>query len=208
MVALEDAFQTRIDEGSFSAARDLGQLRSLVERATASDAPPAEPVDFPAWNRSWIARAVRRVNLATWILPLARLRVAAHRGARAPARSRRPGDLRVEPPELHGRPGDHGGAAGALALHGRAGDGEGNVRGAFLPRPARTPRVVHQQPQLLPRGAASSTRFRCRSAKPARGRRCATSASCSSEGHVGADLSGGPPLRRPASSTRSVPASA
>jgi long-chain acyl-CoA synthetase len=72
MVALEDTFQTRIDEGAFSEARDLGQLRSLVDRATASDAPPAEPVEFPVWNRSWIARAVRRLNLSLWILPLAR----------------------------------------------------------------------------------------------------------------------------------------
>jgi long-chain acyl-CoA synthetase len=72
MVALEDRFQTRIDEGSFSEARDLGQLRSLVERATSSNAPPAEPVEFPVWNRSWVARAVRRVNLSLWILPLAR----------------------------------------------------------------------------------------------------------------------------------------
>jgi long-chain acyl-CoA synthetase len=73
MVALEDAFHTRVDEGSFSAARDLGQLRSLMERAATADAPPAEPVNFPAWNRSWLARAVRRVNLSTWILPLARV---------------------------------------------------------------------------------------------------------------------------------------
>src|SRR6185503_16327503 len=70
MVALEDAFQTRIDEGSFSEARDLGQLRAVMERAATSDAPPAEPVDFPAWNQSWPARAVRRVNLSLWILPL------------------------------------------------------------------------------------------------------------------------------------------
>jgi long-chain acyl-CoA synthetase len=73
MVALEDAFQTRIDEGSFAETRDLGQLRALVERAATSDAPPAEPVDFPAWNQSWLARVVRRVNLSLWILPLARV---------------------------------------------------------------------------------------------------------------------------------------
>lgn len=73
MVALEDTFQTRIDEGSFASARDLGQLRSLVERASTSDTAPAEPVDFPAWTRGVAARAVRRVNLALWILPLARL---------------------------------------------------------------------------------------------------------------------------------------
>jgi long-chain acyl-CoA synthetase len=73
MVALEDKFQTRIDEGSFASARDLGQLRSLVEGASTSAAPPAEPVAFPAWTRSAVARAVRRVNLSLWILPLARL---------------------------------------------------------------------------------------------------------------------------------------
>ncbi len=73
MVALEDAFQTRIDEGSFSSAQDLGQLRSLVERASTNAGAPAEPVDFPAWTRSAVARAFRRVNLGLWVLPLARL---------------------------------------------------------------------------------------------------------------------------------------
>jgi long-chain acyl-CoA synthetase len=73
MVALEDAFQTRIDESAFTEARDISQLRALVDRAATSEATPAEPVDFPAWNRSWLARAVRRVNLPTWILPLARV---------------------------------------------------------------------------------------------------------------------------------------
>ena len=73
MVALEDAFHTRIDESAFSEARDLSQLRALVDRASTSDVPPAEPVEFPAWNRSWPARAIRRVSLPTWILPLARM---------------------------------------------------------------------------------------------------------------------------------------
>jgi len=73
MVALEDTFQTRIDEGAFAEARDLGELRSLLEHASTSDAPPPEPVDFPAWTRGLAARAIRRVNLATWILPLARV---------------------------------------------------------------------------------------------------------------------------------------
>jgi long-chain acyl-CoA synthetase len=73
MVALEDAFQTRLDEGAFSEARDLSHLRALVERQASSDAPPAEPVDFPSWNRSWPARAIRRASLPTWILPLARV---------------------------------------------------------------------------------------------------------------------------------------
>jgi long-chain acyl-CoA synthetase len=73
MVALEDAFQTHLDEGAFADARDLGQLRTLVARASASDAPAAEPIDFPSWNRSLPARAIRRVSLPTWILPLGRL---------------------------------------------------------------------------------------------------------------------------------------
>ena len=72
MVALEDAFQTRIDEAAFSEARDVGQLRQLVDSAATREAPPAEPVEFPTWTRSWLARAVRRVNLPLWILPLAR----------------------------------------------------------------------------------------------------------------------------------------
>jgi long-chain acyl-CoA synthetase len=72
MVALEDAFETRIDEGAFSEARDVAQLRQLVERAETRDVLPAEPVEFPTWTRSWLARFVRRVNLPLWILPLAR----------------------------------------------------------------------------------------------------------------------------------------
>ena len=117
MVALEDTFQTRIDEGSFAGAQDLGQLRSLVEHASTSAAPPAEPVDFPAWTRgAGRARGPPRQPRDLDPAAGARVRVDARRRARAPARSRRPGDLRVQPPELHGRPGDHGVAAAALAI--------------------------------------------------------------------------------------------
>ena len=73
MVALEDVFQTRINERAFADTRDLSQLQSLVDRSARVDTPPSEPVTFPRWNRSWLARAVRRVSLPTWILPLARL---------------------------------------------------------------------------------------------------------------------------------------
>jgi long-chain acyl-CoA synthetase len=87
MVALEDAFETRIDEGAFSGARDLGQLRALVEQAPKADASTGDPVEFPRWNRSWPARALRRASLPTWILPLARvfawLRVEGLEGLRA-----------------------------------------------------------------------------------------------------------------------------
>jgi long-chain acyl-CoA synthetase len=73
MVAIEDTFQTPIDEGKFAAARDVGQLRTLVEQAPTALALPGEPVEFPAWNRSWLPRTIRRVSLPTWILPLVRV---------------------------------------------------------------------------------------------------------------------------------------
>src|SRR5262249_26063951 len=88
MVALEDAFQTHLDESAFSEARDLSQLRSLVERSSASDTAPAEPVDFPAWNRSWPARTIRRASLPTWILPLGRLFAWLHVDGREQAAER------------------------------------------------------------------------------------------------------------------------
>jgi long-chain acyl-CoA synthetase len=72
MVALEDRFHTRVDEARFAEATSVGDLRRLL------DAPPAperveSPADFPTWNRSWPVRIVRRLSLATWILPLGRL---------------------------------------------------------------------------------------------------------------------------------------
>ena len=73
MVALEDAFETRIDESAFSEARSVDQLRALVEESPDQAVPPPEPIDFPSWNRSFVARAIRRVSLPTWILPLGRL---------------------------------------------------------------------------------------------------------------------------------------
>ena len=50
MVALEDRFQTRIDEGRFSEAASVADLKQLVaEPPPAEDV--AEPADFPSWNR-------------------------------------------------------------------------------------------------------------------------------------------------------------
>ena len=50
MVALEDRFQTRIDEARFSEAASIADLKQLVEAPPAAEA-VEEPVDFPAWNR-------------------------------------------------------------------------------------------------------------------------------------------------------------
>jgi long-chain acyl-CoA synthetase len=72
MVALEDQFQTRIDETKFAGARTLDDLRAVVTAAP-QQAEVLEPVDFPTWNRAWPVRAIRRVSQFTWILPIARL---------------------------------------------------------------------------------------------------------------------------------------
>ena len=72
MVALEDQFQTRIDEAKFAGAKTLDELRAVIATAP-QDAEVSEPVDFPSWNRTWPVRIIRRISQATWILPLARM---------------------------------------------------------------------------------------------------------------------------------------
>ncbi len=73
MVALEDRFQTRIDEGRFADAASIGDLKRLVEQGNTTPEPVEEPVDFPTWNRRWPVPLIRRLSQATWILPLARV---------------------------------------------------------------------------------------------------------------------------------------
>ena len=73
MVALEDRFQSRVDESRFAEAASVADLKSLL----AAPAPGAElvdePVDFPTWNRTRPVWLIRRLSQATWILPLARV---------------------------------------------------------------------------------------------------------------------------------------
>jgi len=71
MIALEDRFQTRLDEGRFSQAARVGDLKQLVEQPGPLEE-VAEPVEFPSWNRTWPVRLIRRLSQAFWILPLAR----------------------------------------------------------------------------------------------------------------------------------------
>jgi long-chain acyl-CoA synthetase len=76
MVALEETLQASVDETRFAAVRSVGELRALVVQASAAPAgtkPPAPPVRMPAWSRAWPARAFRRANVGTWVLPLAGL---------------------------------------------------------------------------------------------------------------------------------------
>ena len=76
LMALEEQFQTTIDEVAFGATRTVGDLRLLVEAPTALDPtvpPPVDSIEFPRWNRTRAAWAVRRLCLPSWILPLQRL---------------------------------------------------------------------------------------------------------------------------------------
>jgi long-chain acyl-CoA synthetase len=72
MAALEDRFQTRVDEARFTEAASVDELKRVVEQGGATEE-TAEAIAFPTWNRAWPVRIVRRLSLATWIVPLARL---------------------------------------------------------------------------------------------------------------------------------------
>jgi long-chain acyl-CoA synthetase len=76
MASLEDAFQTRLDEGAFVGAKSVADLRKLVEQPSnggAAAAAPAELFEFPSWNLSAPMRAVRRASLGAVLMPLTRV---------------------------------------------------------------------------------------------------------------------------------------
>ncbi len=76
MMAIEEAFQVTVDEAQFAAAStvaDLDALTKPLEEGPAAHIAVAESIEFPAWNRSWPARTLRRASLPTWILPLGRV---------------------------------------------------------------------------------------------------------------------------------------
>jgi long-chain acyl-CoA synthetase len=73
MVALEDRFQSRLDESRFAQVSSVADLKSLLEAPATAGEPLDEPVDFPTWNRSYPVWLVRRLSQAIWILPLARV---------------------------------------------------------------------------------------------------------------------------------------
>src|SRR5262249_44379578 len=72
MVALEEKFGTTVDEAAFAAAPNVAALEQIVQHAPGTSDEPTDAVEFPRWNRTWPAKALRRVSLPTWILPLAR----------------------------------------------------------------------------------------------------------------------------------------
>jgi long-chain acyl-CoA synthetase len=76
MMALEEAFQVTLDETRFGAARTVADLEALtrpLDAAGPATIASTDTIDFPSWNRSLPARALRRASLPTWILPLGRI---------------------------------------------------------------------------------------------------------------------------------------
>jgi long-chain acyl-CoA synthetase len=76
MVALEERFQSSIDESRFADARSVGDIRAILAGGPgpADAAGGTEPAwNMPAWNRGGLVSAIRRASLAAVLLPLARL---------------------------------------------------------------------------------------------------------------------------------------
>jgi len=69
LMELEQRTGTRIDEAQFGSARTVADLARVQPAAAA----PQEAFEFPTWNRTLPARALRRVALPGLILPLTRL---------------------------------------------------------------------------------------------------------------------------------------
>jgi long-chain acyl-CoA synthetase len=72
-MAIEDAFQTSLDEGAVLGARDVAGLRALIDQGGDVSPAKAESHAMPSWNRRWPARVVRRLALDLALLPLTRL---------------------------------------------------------------------------------------------------------------------------------------
>jgi long-chain acyl-CoA synthetase len=71
LVALEQKLGTPVDESIFAGAKTVADLDALAKHRPA--AAPAEPFEFPTWNRSKWADWTRVINLNLWILILARI---------------------------------------------------------------------------------------------------------------------------------------
>lgn len=71
MAAVEQRFQTSVDESAFASARTLGEVKALIESPGRCSDPEASA--FPTWSCALWARGLRRVVLPGLVLPLTRL---------------------------------------------------------------------------------------------------------------------------------------
>jgi long-chain acyl-CoA synthetase len=130
-VAIEDAFQTPLDETALAGVRDLGELRALVDRTGTAPESDAEAQPMPAWNRRWPARVARWLALTLVLLPVTRLCAWLHVVGRDQL-----GSL-DGPVVFASNHQTYGGAATPSPVPRRTGHGQGVLRGAFLAgRPA------------------------------------------------------------------------
>jgi long-chain acyl-CoA synthetase len=65
MLDLEKQFDVSIDEALLTGGRTVSALDEM-------NTPPAAP-EFPAWNRRWFARVIRRVTLSMLFMPFVRM---------------------------------------------------------------------------------------------------------------------------------------
>ena len=209
MVALEDRFQTRIDEG---ALRGGAQRRRSQAAASSSDRRPRSTRTSRSTSRRgtarWPVRLVRRLSLATWILPLAR--VFAHVRVEGREHLRR-----LDGPVIFAS--NHQSHMDVpvilAALPGRwrarrgAGHGEGVLQGALLPARPLVAAVVHELAELLPRGFYFNA-FPLPQREAGARQTLQYIGELTGEGLVDPDLSRGRARRDRATSSRSAAASA
>ena len=157
MMALEEAFQTTLEESALggeddrrarSARRRTGRVsgvpRSEVPgsqtQASSLKTRPAVQRPSSSLPGTGRARVAAPPGQLAYVDPSARTHLHVHEGrrSRAPSGSPGPGRVRGESPEPPGHPGDHDGAAGQMALSARAGDGQGVLQGALQPAAVRT----------------------------------------------------------------------
>ena len=78
-ITIEEQAGVSVSEAAVAKAATVGDLRRLMDEALLAG-PDPDVLVFPRWTRSLLARAVRNVSQALWILPLAhaflRLRVS------------------------------------------------------------------------------------------------------------------------------------
>ncbi len=72
LMELEQRPDGAIDEAGFAAAKTVGDLARPAPGAPTVERASAEPLEFPKWNRTWLARGVRRAGAALVLRPLTR----------------------------------------------------------------------------------------------------------------------------------------
>ncbi len=84
IMALEEAFQTTLDEGALAGKKTITDIKSLVGSGVPSEVQSSKfevqsskedsaAINFPSWNRWRVSWFLRRISLPTWILPLQRI---------------------------------------------------------------------------------------------------------------------------------------